>query len=434
MFNNYVDDDAYPLIADTPKQMLEYLSDATAIIARIFRRHCLSLNFKANKTEAMISLVGKGAKQAMKELVIDREGIIDVSGQRVCPGSPDIALRAVAWYRHMGHATSSAGGFLQEAKLRAAESFGAYRSVRKRVVKNALIPDHVRISLCKSLIHSRLFYGAALWHCETRQAIRIIGHAYTAPIRESLGMSNVNRETGKAVDKKNLTSDAQVLVQAGLPCALARSRADRMKYACRLIEQGPDILLRLVLACFGKPGSWTQEWILDLRAVWSSGAAFVKRMPDPLTAPSAWFTEIRQGPRQFRTQLSKAILSIYAFSQTRRDNKEAQPVSDEFVCPDCSIAFASHALLCCHRSAKHAYLNPLRRFVSGSVCRCCSKQFHTYPRLYHHIRSRARCASYVKRHVTPMDEGEVRELLAASAVVEKTRDSKALKPPCVMAA
>ena len=281
-FNNYVDDDAFPMIAETPRLMLDYLGQAIAVIARAFRRHCLTLNLKANKTEVMISFVGKGAKQALKELVIDNESLVRVSGDDVCPGSPDLALRAVAWYRHMGHATSSGGGFLQEAKHRAAETFSAYRSLRRRVVRNSLLLDHTRISLSKSLMHSRLFYGAALWHCESTRAMRVISHAYTVPIRDSLGMMNVDAKIGTAVPKVNLTTDAQVLVQAGLPRALTRARIDRMRYACRLFANGPDLLVRLALACFEHAGSWTREVFLDFQSVWISGAEFASHLPGPI--------------------------------------------------------------------------------------------------------------------------------------------------------
>ena len=124
----------------------------------------------------------------------------------------------------------------------------------------------------------------------------------------------------------------------------------------------------------------------------------------------------------------------FPFTTVRLSNMASKPPqhdSEEVPCPDCGQNFSSQVVLASHRAAKHQYLNPLRQFVVGSVCRCCSKQFHSYPRHYHHVRSRPRCAAYAKANVMPLDESEVREVLLASAQVEKARDRKVLKPPCV---
>ena len=207
-----------------------------------------------------------------------------------------------------------------------------------------------------------------------------------------------------------------------------------MRYACRLFSTGPTPLVRLVLACFDAPRTWPHEVFMDLLAVWSSGADFAKHLPSPILRPAVWLTEFQQGPKEFRTKLCRTVIRLYDGRRMAGDGTAARNESEQVACPDCEGLFPSLAILACHRAAKHGRLNSLRKFVRGSVCEGCSKQFHTYPRLFHHVRSRPRCADYLQRHIEPMSEDTVRALLAASALEEKARDKKALKPPSVQAA
>ena len=206
--NNYVDDDAFGIVADKPSALIPSVVRVVSVVARVFARHALPLNWKANKTEVIVDIRGAGKKAVLKEITFDHGSVLKIPGGMVAEGSPDIALRVVTHYKHMGRHAAARHDMVAEAKMRAGTMYVAYRQLRSKVFKHTLAPRQVRVGLTKSLQHSRLLFGCALWHNVPNQAWRIMARAYVSPLREATSMQNA----GKQFEAKGsiYTYDAQV--------------------------------------------------------------------------------------------------------------------------------------------------------------------------------------------------------------------------------
>ena len=283
-FNNYVDDDAFCLAADNAYDLLMHVYSAFAIIVRTFFRLGLVLNFKENKTECILSLVGSRSRDILHDLITNKKATITIPAAKVGIGGSDFDLRVVAWYKHMGICSAPTRGLSLKAKARSGAMFTTYRSIRNRVIHNKYLEIETKLSLCSSFLFSRLFYGAALWHNEPPHARTTIANAYVTPIRESLGLRNVD-DKGKLLPKESRTTNAQVFVAAQLPTAVGKARVMRVRYWCRLVCAAPHTLMRLALACHDVKGTWSHDLALDLAVCWATAAAPFDKLLDSRLEP-----------------------------------------------------------------------------------------------------------------------------------------------------
>ena len=95
--NNYVDDDAFAVVGETLEILMHNLKMRTVIVAKVFRKHALPINWKENKTEAVIDLRGPGSREAIRRIVNDHGATLRIDGGQVAKGAPDIHLRLVAY-------------------------------------------------------------------------------------------------------------------------------------------------------------------------------------------------------------------------------------------------------------------------------------------------------------------------------------------------
>ena len=431
--NNYVDDDAFGIVASRADALLPNVVSVAVAVARVFKRHALSLNWKTNKTEVIVDLRGRGRVEELRRLTCEQGSMVRIPGNMVSQGSsgaPDIMLRVVSHYKHMGRHAAAKHDMISEAKLRAGTMWNAYRSIRSKVFRHTLVPSQVRIDLANSLLYSRLFHASSLWHSIPRQAWLVVSRAYVAPLREALGMQN----TGRVFEKKGgvLTYDAQVFVAAGVCTPQCRVKLARLKYLCRLVAMPSVGLFRMMASLMYVPSTWTSDVFADVREAWEADEELYSKMPDPALHPARWFEYIRQSPRGFYRVMAKQVVRLNApkVAVAREEEQDDHsPISGEVACPECGKPCIDEANLASHRASQHGVLNALRKYVSGTMCVACGKQFHEYERHYRHIRYNAKCASYCKEHVVPLSDEVVAAVMAAARKTEEERDKRLLRKP-----
>ena len=98
--NTYVDDDAFTIVVDSASDLIPALRSLARLVTSAFRAHGLCLNYKANKTEAMVAFRGAGAKLAYHSLVVDGGSVLQFEMDSLHIGSPPQKLSVVAAYRH----------------------------------------------------------------------------------------------------------------------------------------------------------------------------------------------------------------------------------------------------------------------------------------------------------------------------------------------
>ena len=80
-------------------------------------------------------------------------------------------------------------------------------------------------------------------------------------------------------------------------------------------------------------------------------------------------------------------------------------------CDHCDACFATQAALAVHQQKVHGMCMAMRRFAKDGVCRCCSRNFHTRPRLLRHLHwGTTPCWVFHLRAFRPLTDVEAAEL------------------------
>ena len=169
LFNpTFMDDLAVLVEGDTPEQMLAKLASALLTVKEVCQENALTLNMSAGKTEAIVLLQGKQAKE-MKRCMF-AEGEEDAAILET-PAGP---LRVVGCYRHLGCRVD--GTRTQNAELAAKEIL----SLGYSVLGDRAIPTNVRTCVARSTIHSRLLHQAGKWTCLDKTQLHFLHEVHGA--------------------------------------------------------------------------------------------------------------------------------------------------------------------------------------------------------------------------------------------------------------
>ena len=429
--NTYVDDDAYCTSAQSAMEIVPKLRQLLKAVVTVCRSHALPLNFKQDKTEAMISFAGPSSRKALTDLVRDMDSTIELPQGSCGPGSPAVSMKVVATYKHMGVTCSHTGMWSDEMGTRTGSFYSAYQMIKAKVLRNRTLEMHTKVSLTFSLLYSRLFHNSVNWCSLGRKAKTMIGKAYIAPLRYIAGMVNYD-SSGQALPPGERKTDAQVVTHLELPTWQTKVKADRVKYLAGVLTAAPPTLVRLVLLVASHKGSWTHEVLTDLHAVKNKLPQYYVGFPDPLINSAAWFQAVHDSPKRLGNQLCRHML--VTFPPQVADPSLVCPdytADAEYICDKCNKGFPTFANLAFHKAAKHEYLNPLRLKVKGSLCDSCKTEFHSYARLYNHVRRRTRCGEHYAMHVDPHTEEVARAIMAAADVTERARNKKLIQKPSV---
>ena len=69
--------------------------------------------------------------------------------------------------------------------------------------------------------------------------------------------------------------------------------------------------------------------------------------------------------------------------------------TEAVACPHCEKSFPYHKLSS-HMFSQHGIRNNVRNYISGTICVCCLKDFHTRRKIVHHISFRSpRCKAHL---------------------------------------
>ena len=87
-----------------------------------------------------------------------------------------------------------------------------------------------------------------------------------------------------------------------------------------------------------------------------------------------------------------------------------EDVGTPIVCPECGRSFNSEVAMGSHRSQDHGYRNIMRRYTFDTFCAICCVQFHTRPRLLHHLKRSKLCPPLLLSTRVPLSIEESKQL------------------------
>ena len=133
------------------------LMTESGIMSDSFQSYAMRLNYGPTKTAAIAACRGPGARDAGRRLFGRQH--ITVLRENATPESVPIVAR----YRHVGVAHRPEGSIKEELRQRVAEAWAAYRQGRKKLYRNRHLTTGAKVTLWRTMVLSRLFYGAGSW-------------------------------------------------------------------------------------------------------------------------------------------------------------------------------------------------------------------------------------------------------------------------------
>lgn len=388
----WVDDVAIPIVAPHGEQLEAAIDQVVQATHGSFLRFGLELNFKAKKTEVVVSFRNQKAPQLRQSLLVERLGQLFIS-------SLDLRLRCVASYEHLGTVFAADGTLQQEVSHRKTKAIQAFRVVGKSVLKNRHVSVVARLKLFESLIIPVLLHGAGNWDLLPARAFQSL-HA------QIIGWQR--RIINDGCWTENQHSDFELQCLWKLPPLALRLAKARLLYAFHCFNEGPQILIDFVTSVSHLSHGWFEglrralAWLADMDGEFCApglSQASVEQIVE-------WCTSKRDsGPLTVKRLFRRCVMQFHVVGDVVSLHKQlrttfsaggvifgdvlappAHPHDCLLCCDWCPLQFDSQQKLHAHLWTAHQVVSDERKFVFTDTCQACHKCFWTAARLQQHLR------------------------------------------------
>eukprot|EP00435_Cladocopium_sp_Y103_P007934 s2283_g2.t1 len=388
----WVDDVAIPIITTHSSDLERALVQVTEATVAVFRRHGLSLNFKASKTEAVVAFRGSDAAACRADLLVKRLG-------RISLPTFDFQMKCSASYEHLGAIFADDACMAKEIEHRKSRATKAYRLVRRSILCNRHVDTITRLKLFESLIIPIILHGAGNWGLLSKRQYDGL-HACIMTWQRSIvndGFWTPGQRT-----------DFELQGHWRLPALSLRLAKLRLLYAFHCVQDGPRLLLDYITSVAHLKGSWFHALRLGLQWLSTMDADFC-----PVSLHSASVENIvdwlhaqhRDGPHRVRRLYKKALLQmhvlgdVFSLHKQLRDtllqggvvlqqNDAPSALTSTLLldCSWCDRQFDTTQKLQVHLWTAHQIISDERRFVFSDTCLACNTCFWTAARMQQHLR------------------------------------------------
>jgi len=260
---------------------------------------------------------------------------------------------------------------------------------------------------------SRLFIHAGSWYNIPKRTWVSLGTYYLRTFRRVFSSSN---HAGLHL------SDVDFMIKYCVMSLDNHLRKLRISYFRRFLLYAPLALKVAISHEWSLPHSARCSWLAHVidDLVWLNNGAKLA-LPHPSCDGRPWHDFLLGS--KFRMNQAIEMASHCSAQQMVKDvvvDPSIQPPSSH-QCDECGALFATFAGMCSHQFIKHHRTNMLRRFTFCTHCVVCLKEFHTRPRLIHHIKSRSpKCSAILVANYVPLSV-DVVEALDQEDNVERKR-------------
>ena len=184
----------------------------------------------------------------------------------------------------------------------------------------------------------------------------------------------------------------------------------RLSYLGRIVRLRPRALVGVLHLRKGpKRVPWINEVAKDCGRLKLHGA-LPASFPEFLSEPAAWHALIAD--ERVWKNIVDELFFIESVTDRQVDSYCRQGRTLTHNCTRCTRAFASQKALESHCRTKHGDRLDIRRYIRTSVCPACGTDYRERLRCIAHLSDRRRpvCAGWVKHHVVPMAESQVKQL------------------------
>ena len=263
----WMDDTCLCLAASSPEEIVRISSQAASLLLHKCECFAMTPNLSAGKSELMLVFQGQGARKAR----------LQYFGPAAAPGLPIVTdggvktLTVVTSYTHLGCTIHHKGDVRREVRRRFAIAHTAFNVHRRLLFQNRSLEIAKRVELFRTLILSKLLYGAESWVLHEAKMKQYI---HVALIRLYKRLIRGNTEH---------LSDMDVLWFTGLPDPADLLRQCRLRHLGGLYNCGPAAEWGLL----NQDTMWCNLVRSDLEWMWQQ-LGNASTLPDPLAHFGDW--------------------------------------------------------------------------------------------------------------------------------------------------
>ena len=388
----WADDVAVPWTTEEASDLVPAVCRLVKHVDDVFTAKGFSINYGLNKTNVVISFLGKAAPLLRTQYLHQQRPGVEC----------DLAHGRTTWlhfkptYKHLGHTYVASQSLDVEMRNRIGQAQQAMATIGKPILFNRHLPQEVRLRLFRVLVETKLFYGLGTWRTPTVRQLQTLRTAYISMLRRVMRIDPTQHRTNAKILTQADTLDVRVLLAL-----------DRLRYARKLFTVGPVFLQHLVHVEYSATqDSWLHGLAADLawmnRVIpgsvpfddtcdftdaidywqrldlpWKKQLRWLERQCKAQEHMMADLTEIHD---QFFKVLHQAGAAFDPTYQSLFEPKRAEVHG----CP-CGRSFTTAQGLALHRVRAHQQFAPEHNFICGATCPQCLRFFWSSARLQQHL-------------------------------------------------
>ena len=407
----WVDDVAIYLEATYAADLIPIAESVVKILHQQCRAVGLDLNYAHGKTEVLFRFHGRNSDGIRREL--HKAGKVSLGTGEW----ENVHLPVATKYTHLGVKHAANMSFDIELNYRLARAREALTDCKKPVLRNPALTPTTRWQLARSLIFSRLFFGSEIWPVLTIAQQQKVQQFLFKVARVILRKENF-------ADNDHTTDDT-IGALLPIPSVETLLKASRLKYATRLYNYAPSILLHLLRHMESlESTSWIQRLQQDMQWLQQRTPALQQLLPPHLDF-ERW-TECLKQAKEWTAMVNRAMqadtlhrFNLATYQTWRLQFRESlcqagavfpstsvlqQQCQHPWHCQECDQGFATQRALSVHLYKRHNRHADARSFMDSTVCGSCLKDYHTIQRLRQHLQyQRGHCLAKLRTIWWPFD-------------------------------
>ena len=296
-------------------------------------------------------------------------------------------MRLVDSYVHLGHLVTFSGGCLEDIKERLHSANLVFRRLRATLLRNQELTIAERTYLVRSLVHSKLGYGAGLWVAQAKAEREAFQHAFMTHWRQACKILS-------GVGSKFL-KDSEICAIIGVAEPSVIGQAAVLRQLKVVLAHGPGFLWEAIEA----EKSWLQQAVEAIRQATRrlgvqgpplcDKTALCDLLPWQRRLP-VWARRVTAAAAQHSaTDGPLALRKAQMLQKFERLGGVQIPIptvgeGGQWSCTECGKSCSTKAALAVHRSIVHG--DRASSFMAaGTTCAVCLTQWWTTARLRQHV-------------------------------------------------
>ena len=233
----WADDLAACLLCNEASSVATTVGTEVGCLADGFAQHGLTLAYGPTKTAAVCVIRGPSSRSVRQQLF----GNCGAGAKCTIPvlrenGPPD-ALPLVPCYRHLGVVQSADGSIRLELNQRIGAAWTAFRKASRKVLRSKRVSVDKKAVYLRGLVLAKLTVGAGAWPPLKEGEAKAFNGCVISMYRQLLTLP---------LDASKHLYGASVCAQVGLSSPSVLLHAERLRYAARLVRNGPEPLWALL--------------------------------------------------------------------------------------------------------------------------------------------------------------------------------------------